>query len=511
MSNELLDTDAAMRGYPRWVRHSVDIATTVDGIRGRMETTTVVRGEIQGLRTFANPPRVTFDLARPDDDSGFIALPVWIPAHEYRNIARYLEKLTGDSAGVLARRGSQIAVTGTLTLRPGATTVQLVATRVYPLSDAPGPIETARITAFASVHGRDSKKYADAAAGVGHKHDSAEEFANMWQGNPPQNIVMLTSRGSSVAQDLRGVLQGANLARGVAVEHVRIRPGADGIVDTVAALQADQARSADLVVIVRGGGGWRDFAVFDDLRVADAIIEATGVVPVATALGHHGDVSLADIVATTSLATPSVLADAIATTYDVRARQASRRARSANAWAGTTDARPSNSEINAETGGDRGAVPHELPRREGAARLRAELDNVRRCLATERNRSIWWSTQHHSDLRRVALSRIRVRSVWCASAGWAITGALLLWLIMSWHGAWPPHKHTWVLAACLGIAVASSIFVSRAGKRALKPLRVASPRNVVYANVDAWLADARAVRSPRQYRRTLLQDLPRDR
>jgi hypothetical protein len=116
----------------------------------------------------------------------------------------------------------------------------------------------------------------------------------------------------------------------------------------------------------------------------------------------------------------------------------------------------------------------------------------------------------HNDLRRVAHSRIRVRSFWYAAFGWLSTGAILPWLVASWHGEWPPHKHTWVLAAGLVITPLFAVFVSRADKRAQKPLKPGSKRQIMYADASAWLADARAVRSPRQYRRTLLYYSPRE-
>lgn len=469
-----------------------------------------MRGEIQGPKVYGNPPGASFELALFDDAFGFAGLPVWIPASAYQNIEGFLVKNAFNPEQVLAR-GSQVAVTGDLVLRSGTTNVQLAATRMFPWGTEPGPIESARTAAFASVHNRDPKRFAGAAQGGKYQHASAEQFARAWEGNPPQNIVVLASSSSSVVEDLRGVLRGSNLARGISLEHVPIKLAGGAAAETVTdALQTELTRAADLVVIMRGGGGWRDFAVFDDLRLADAIIEAAANVPVATALGHHGDVSLADIAATASVATPSVFARAIVETYELRGRQVNKSRRSAHGRTGIEHGRSWHTPAGAHAKNDLASTEGEGRWVEQAAKLRDELDETRRNVAIERQRSSWWMNELHSDLRRVAHSRIRVRSFWYAAFGWLSTSAILLWLVASWHGEWPPHKHTWVLTAGLVITTLFAVFVSRADKRAQKPLKPGSKRQIMYADASAWLADARAVRSPRQYRRTLLHDSPRE-
>jgi hypothetical protein len=67
----------------------------------------------------------------------------------------------------------------------------------------------------------------------------------------------------------------------------------------------------DLVVILRGGGHWSDLRGFEREDLALATHESK--VPVATAVGHDADVSLADRAATLSFATPTAAAEAINT------------------------------------------------------------------------------------------------------------------------------------------------------------------------------------------------------
>jgi exodeoxyribonuclease VII large subunit len=62
--------------------------------------------------------------------------------------------------------------------------------------------------------------------------------------------------------------------------------------------------------VVRGGGSQADLAAFDSERVARAI--ATSPKPVLTGVGHTGDVSVADLVASRSCRTPTACGEAIA-------------------------------------------------------------------------------------------------------------------------------------------------------------------------------------------------------
>lgn len=63
----------------------------------------------------------------------------------------------------------------------------------------------------------------------------------------------------------------------------------------------------DCVVIIRGGGGKVDLSDFDNLLIAKTIAEMP--IPVITGIGHDIDQSITDIVAHTSLKTPTAVAE----------------------------------------------------------------------------------------------------------------------------------------------------------------------------------------------------------
>jgi len=68
-----------------------------------------------------------------------------------------------------------------------------------------------------------------------------------------------------------------------------------------------QVHDFDCVVIVRGGGGQTDFLMYDGYPIARAV--ARFPIPVITGLGHQKDVSITDMMAHTSLKTPTQVAE----------------------------------------------------------------------------------------------------------------------------------------------------------------------------------------------------------
>jgi len=63
----------------------------------------------------------------------------------------------------------------------------------------------------------------------------------------------------------------------------------------------------DCVIIIRGGGSKMDLAAFDDFEIGEAI--AASDIPIITGIGHQIDNTVADIVAHTSVKTPTAAAD----------------------------------------------------------------------------------------------------------------------------------------------------------------------------------------------------------
>jgi exodeoxyribonuclease VII large subunit len=125
----------------------------------------------------------------------------------------------------------------------------------------------------------------------------------------PQRIAVVTSpRGKAIHDVLRTLKRRYPLAEllvaGVAVE------GEGAPAAIVEGLRAASRCSADVVLLVRGGGSYEDLMPFNAEEVARAVVQCS--VPVVTGIGHEPDNSIADMVADLRASTPTAAAEAVA-------------------------------------------------------------------------------------------------------------------------------------------------------------------------------------------------------
>lgn len=123
----------------------------------------------------------------------------------------------------------------------------------------------------------------------------------------PRAIGVVTSPVGAVWRDIVAVVG----RRWPAVELVLIGAkvqGEDAPADLRRALAlAARLDTLDVLIVGRGGGSKEDLWAFNDEGVARAV--AASPVPVISAVGHEGDVSLTDLVADVRAATPSAAAE----------------------------------------------------------------------------------------------------------------------------------------------------------------------------------------------------------
>lgn len=125
----------------------------------------------------------------------------------------------------------------------------------------------------------------------------------------PERIAVVTSpRGKAIHDVLRTLHRRYPLAEllvaGVAVEG----DGAPAAI--VEGLRVACATSADVILLVRGGGSYEDLMPFNAEEVARAVVACP--VPVVTGVGHEPDNSIADMVADLRASTPTAAAEAVA-------------------------------------------------------------------------------------------------------------------------------------------------------------------------------------------------------
>ncbi len=125
---------------------------------------------------------------------------------------------------------------------------------------------------------------------------------------PPQSVGLITSGESAAYGDFMKILN----ARwgGVEISHYDVQVQGESapgqIVSAIEQCNA-QAKTPEVLVIIRGGGSADDLQVFSDERVVRAV--AASRVPTVVAIGHEMDISLAELAADKRASTPSNAAE----------------------------------------------------------------------------------------------------------------------------------------------------------------------------------------------------------
>lgn len=124
----------------------------------------------------------------------------------------------------------------------------------------------------------------------------------------PETLALVTSPGSQAYHDVLHRLRTQYPFVKVIVAGVSVQ-GNGAPDEIVMALDlVNRLTSADVILLVRGGGSPQDLAAFNDERLARAIFASR--IPVVVGIGHEMDQSIADLVADYRAATPSLAAAA---------------------------------------------------------------------------------------------------------------------------------------------------------------------------------------------------------
>ncbi len=126
----------------------------------------------------------------------------------------------------------------------------------------------------------------------------------------PQRIAIIASSTSAGYLDFITQLENNPAGYAFRISHFQaIMQGSeaeDSIIKAILDVNADIERY-DLLVIIRGGGATLDLECFDTYGLASHIAQFP--IPVITGIGHERDETIADIVANTSLKTPTAVAE----------------------------------------------------------------------------------------------------------------------------------------------------------------------------------------------------------
>jgi len=124
----------------------------------------------------------------------------------------------------------------------------------------------------------------------------------------PYRLAVITSASAAGYGDFRNHLQENPEGYVFRLDLLEaLMQGEQAPASIISALEEAAGENYDAVLILRGGGSELDLACFDDYQLAVAI--ASCPIPVVTAIGHDRDIHIADMVAHTSVKTPTALAD----------------------------------------------------------------------------------------------------------------------------------------------------------------------------------------------------------
>jgi exodeoxyribonuclease VII large subunit len=125
----------------------------------------------------------------------------------------------------------------------------------------------------------------------------------------PRTIGVVTSPTGAVIRDILRILQRRFRNMNVTVFPVKVQ--GEGAAEEIAhgIEYFNKARTADVLIVARGGGSLEDLWAFNEESVARAI--AASKIPVISAVGHETDFTIADFVADLRAPTPSAAAELV--------------------------------------------------------------------------------------------------------------------------------------------------------------------------------------------------------
>lgn len=122
----------------------------------------------------------------------------------------------------------------------------------------------------------------------------------------PRAIGVISSPTGAVIQDIRKVTWRRYPGMPIILYPAAVQ-GKEAVGTLVAGLKAMASAPVDVVILARGGGSAEDLAAFNTEAVADGIFQLDK--PLISAVGHETDVTIADMVADSRAATPSMAAE----------------------------------------------------------------------------------------------------------------------------------------------------------------------------------------------------------
>jgi len=249
-----------------------------------------VRGRIAGMRR-SRPGHLYFDLTEPSDGDQAPWDAPKLAVVAFRGRLRGIEAVLAKVGNLDLSDGLDVRIRGRVEYYPPQGRVQLTMNAIDPRHT---------LGQLAADHERVLR--ALAADGL------LDRNAALALPDLPLRVGLVTSDGSAAFADFCHELASTPFGFSVLLADARVQ-GTDAETSLVSAVTTLDGLDVDVICVVRGGGARTDLLAFDSEAVARAV--ATCGVPVLVGIGHEVDRSVVDVVAHTSLKTPTACAAAL--------------------------------------------------------------------------------------------------------------------------------------------------------------------------------------------------------
>jgi len=125
----------------------------------------------------------------------------------------------------------------------------------------------------------------------------------------PTEIAVITSPTGAAIRDILSVLQRRAPHILVTIYPTKVQ-GTEAAAEMITAVQqVNLGKTAEVIILARGGGSLEDLWPFNEEKLAQAIFDS--VIPIVSGVGHETDLTIADLVADLRAPTPSVAAEMV--------------------------------------------------------------------------------------------------------------------------------------------------------------------------------------------------------
>ncbi|MEZ2389344.1 exodeoxyribonuclease VII large subunit [bacterium RCC_150] len=132
-----------------------------------------------------------------------------------------------------------------------------------------------------------------------------------------KRLLVITPEESHGLADFKSRVRRAEQTGALTIDYMAFRWSSGAAPEMFQAKLAETAaKGYDLILVIRGGGHWSKLRVFEHPEVALAIHRCP--IPIATAIGHEPDTSMADRAASFSFVTPTAAGEAVKRELDRR-------------------------------------------------------------------------------------------------------------------------------------------------------------------------------------------------